>query len=137
MFGIGRVTYPLTFFGFSALTLRRILNRVNVIDPGPITADSTKYLITFYTGLYRALMFPRRLGLYLFLHTPTELMIATDERDLKSGEMVHFSPYDPSGSVHKGPLVTDNGFWDTFRTVYPLLGLAYRGELGRSFLSLL
>jgi putative alpha-1,2-mannosidase len=44
--------------------------------------------------------------------------------------MVHFSPYDSTGSVHKGPLVTDNGFWDTFRTVYPLLGLAYRGELG-------
>lgn len=44
--------------------------------------------------------------------------------------MVHFSPYDSAGGVHKGPLVTDNGFWDTFRTVYPLLGLAYRGELG-------
>lgn len=32
--------------------------------------------------------------------------------------------------MHKGILVTDNGFWDTFRTVYPLLGLAYRKELG-------
>ena len=68
----------------------------------------------FYTGLYRALTFPRRI----------------DEVEHKTGRMVHFSPYDPKGGVHEGPLVTDNGFWDTFRTVYPLLGLAYRDELG-------
>lgn len=54
----------------------------------------------------------------------------SDEVDHKTGELVHFSPYDQRGQVHKGILVTDNGFWDTFRTVYPLLGLAYRKELG-------
>lgn len=96
------------------LVWNKLLNRVDIVDPGPITAETTKYLIIFYTGLYRALMFPRRL----------------DEKDYKTGDMVHFSPYDPAGQVHQGPLVTDNGFWDTFRTVYPLLGLAYRGELG-------
>lgn len=32
--------------------------------------------------------------------------------------------------MHPGPLVTDNGFWDTFRTVYPLLGLLYPDKLG-------
>lgn len=26
------------------------------------------------------------------------------------------SPYDPRGGVFDGPSVTDNGFWDTFRT---------------------
>ena len=26
------------------------------------------------------------------------------------------SPYDPHGRVFDGPSVTDNGFWDTFRT---------------------
>ena len=26
------------------------------------------------------------------------------------------SPYDPSGRIFEGPSVTDNGFWDTFRT---------------------
>ena len=40
----------------------------------------------------------------------------------------HWSPYD--GQVHEGIGVTDNGFWDTFRTVYPLLTLAYPKELG-------
>ena len=36
----------------------------------------------------------------------------------EQGKLVHYSPYDPSGKVYAGPLVTDNGFWDTFRTVY-------------------
>lgn len=43
------------------------------------------------------------------------------------GRVVHYSPYDPSGRVHPGPSVTDNGFWDTFRTVYPMLSLLYPG----------
>jgi len=43
---------------------------------------------------------------------------------------VHYSPYARGGGVHPGPLVTDNGFWDTFRTVYPLLGLLYPDKLG-------
>jgi hypothetical protein len=33
----------------------------------------------------------------------------------------HLFPYDPDGRTCPGPLVTENGFWDTFRTVYPLL----------------
>ncbi len=49
---------------------------------------------------------------------------------------MHFSPYDQEGRVHKGILVTDNGFWDTFRTVYPLLGLAYRKELGKIYMTI-
>ena len=32
--------------------------------------------------------------------------------------------------MHDGVLVTDNGFWDTFRTVYPLLALVAPAELG-------
>jgi hypothetical protein len=40
------------------------------------------------------------------------------------------SPYSPSGGVHDGPLVTDNGFWDTFRTVYPMLSVLYPDYLG-------
>lgn len=65
---------------------------------------------TFYSCLYRSLLFPRRF----------------DEVD-GQGKSVHYSPYD--GQVHDGPLCTDNGFWDTFRTVYPLLGLVYPDKL--------
>jgi len=65
---------------------------------------------TFYSCLYRSLLFPRRF----------------DEIDAQ-GRSVHYSPYD--GQIHDGPLCTDNGFWDTFRTVYPLLALAYPDKL--------
>lgn len=91
----------------------KMMSRVNVLDAGDTSEKSDKHLTIFYTGLYRALTFPRRL----------------DEID-KSGNIVHYSPYDPSGQVHPGYLVTDNGFWDTFRTVYPLLSLIYPDHLG-------
>ena len=78
---------------------RRMLGRVNVVDSGVTSAAQTKHLSVFYTGLWRALTFPRRL----------------DETD-KDGNMVHYSPYSGEGGVYPGPLLTDNGFWDTFRT---------------------
>ena len=65
---------------------------------------------TFYSCLYRCLLFPRFL----------------DEID-EAGRTVHYSPYD--GQIHAGSLCADNGFWDTHRTVYPLLALAYPDKL--------
>lgn len=91
----------------------QMMSRVNVLDAGEVGDMAEKHLTIFYTGLYRALTFPRRL----------------DEIDAQ-GNVVHYSPYDPQGGVHPGYLVTDNGFWDTFRTVYPLLSLAYPDHLG-------
>jgi len=91
----------------------RIMSRVNILDAGQLTEQSARYMQIFYTGLYRALMFPRRI----------------DEIDSK-GQLVHYSPYDPHGGIHPGPLVTDNGLWDTYRTVYPLLSLIYPDQLG-------
>jgi len=92
---------------------RSLLRRVDIVDPGPINEATFRRVDSFYTGLYRALLFPRRL----------------DELDA-SGRRVHYSPYDPQGGIHDGILVTDTGFWDTFRTVYPLLTLVYPTELG-------
>ena len=60
----------------------------------------------FYTALYRAILFPRTLN----------------EFD-KDGKMVHYSPY--NGKVLPGPMYTDNGFWDTFRSAFPLNALMY------------
>jgi len=62
--------------------------------------------VTFYTALYRALLFPR----------------IWYEYDA-GNNMVHFSPYD--GKVHAGEMYADNGFWDTFRAVYPFFTLLY------------
>ena len=63
---------------------------------------------TFYSCLYRALLFPRKFY---------ELDAA--------GHPVHYSPY--NGQVRPGYLYTDTGFWDTFRALFPFLNLLYPG----------
>jgi len=95
----------------SRMVWRSMLSRIDVVDPGAMTQETFRRLSIFYTGLYRALLFPRRL----------------DELD-SNGRRHHYSPYDSAGQMHDGILVTDTGFWDTFRTVYPLLSLAYPEE---------
>jgi predicted alpha-1,2-mannosidase len=40
--------------------------------------------------------------------------------------MIHFSPYD--GKVYEGFMFADNGFWDTFRAVFPFFTLMYPEE---------
>lgn len=69
-----------------------------------IEADDDRTRTTFYSCFYRTKLFPRMLHEY-------------DAR----GKQVHYSPYD--GKVHDGPLYTDTGFWDTFRTQHPLMTL--------------
>jgi predicted alpha-1,2-mannosidase len=91
----------------------KMLSRVDVVDPGELTGTVSRHLSIFYTSLWRSLTFPRRI-----------------DEITKDDKMVHYSPYDPRGGVHDGPLVTDNGFWDTFRTVYPMLSLLYPDHLG-------
>lgn len=83
---------------------QNMLNRVHIEDA---TETQNK---TFYTCLYRSVLFPR------FWH----------EYD-KDNNQIHYSPYD--GQIHSGPLVTDNGFWDTHRTVYSLLSILYPEHL--------
>lgn len=63
-------------------------------------------LRTFYSALYRTLLFPRMFYEY--------------DRD---STIMHYSPY--NGQVLPGRLFTDNGFWDTFRAAMPLLTLLY------------
>lgn len=61
---------------------------------------------TFYSCLYRSLLFPRKFY----------------EID-KDGQAVHYSPY--NGQVLPGYMYTDTGFWDTFRCLFPLLNMMY------------
>jgi predicted alpha-1,2-mannosidase len=61
---------------------------------------------TFYSCLCRVLLFPRKFYEY-------------DE----NGDVVHYSPY--NGEVLPGYMFTDNGFWDTFRAVFPFFNLMY------------
>ncbi|MFD1604872.1 GH92 family glycosyl hydrolase [Flavobacterium artemisiae] len=59
---------------------------------------------TFYSCLYRTMLFPRKLYEYN-----------------KDGKPVHYSPY--NGEILPGYMYTDTGFWDTFRALFPLLNL--------------
>ena len=69
-----------------------------------VEGGSNDQLKTFYSCLYRTMLFPRKFY----------------EFD-KNGEVVHYSPY--NGKVLPGYMFTDNGFWDTFRAVFPLFNL--------------
>ena len=80
-----------------------VLGKIEVED------ESIDHLRTFYSCLYRSLLFPR----------------AFYEMDA-AGEIVHYSPY--NGTVQKGYMFTDTGFWDTFRCLFPLLNLMYPSE---------
>ena len=63
-------------------------------------------LRTFYSCLYRSLLFPRK-------------FFEINEKN----EIVHYSPY--NGGILPGYMFTDNGFWDTFRSQFPFLTLMY------------
>ena len=77
-----------------------VLGRVEVSD------DNTDNLRTFYSCLYRSLLFPRS-----FYETDAD------------GRVMHYSPY--NGKVLPGYMFTDTGFWDTFRSLFPFLNLMY------------
>ena len=77
-----------------------VMNRVRV------EGGTDEQLRTFYSCLYRSLLFPRKFY----------------EVD-KYGNIVHYSPY--NGEVRRGLMYTDTGFWDTFRALFPFLNLMY------------
>ena len=77
-----------------------VLGRIQVED------DNVDHLRTFYSCLYRSVLFPR--SFY--------------EIDA-NGKPYHYSPY--NGQVLAGRLFTDTGFWDTFRSLFPLVDLIY------------
>ena len=77
-----------------------VLGKIEVED------DNIDHLRTFYSCLYRAVLFPR--SFY--------------EKDA-SGNVVHYSPY--NGQVLPGYMFTDTGFWDTFRCLFPFLNMMY------------
>lgn len=78
----------------------KVLGRIEVED------NNIDNLRTFYSCLYRSVLFPRNLS-----------EINSD------GKIVHYSPY--NGKVLPGYMFTDTGFWDTFRSLFPLLNLVY------------
>ncbi len=71
-----------------------------------VYGKSEKDIRTFYSCLYRVLLFPRS-------------FYEINEKN----KVVHYSPY--NGKVLPGYMFTDNGFWDTFRAVFPYFAFMY------------
>ena len=80
-----------------------ILSRIEV------SGGNLDQLRTFYSCLYRSTLFPLK-------HYEID-----DE-----GEILHFSPH--TDKVEKGYFYTGTGFWDTFRSLFPLLNVLYPSE---------
>lgn len=78
----------------------KVLGKIYVED------DNIDHLRTFYSCLYRSVLFPRS-----FYEIDSQ------------GNAVHYSPY--NGQVLGGYMFTDTGFWDTFRSLFPFLNLMY------------
>ncbi len=74
-----------------------------------VKGGTAEQIQTFYSCLYRVLLFPR--SFYEFD---------------KDNHIVHYSPY--NGQVLSGYMFTDNGFWDTFRAVFPFFTLMYPSQ---------
>lgn len=79
-----------------------------------IEDDNVDAIRTFYSCLYRCLLFPHR-----FYEVAD------------GGEIVHYSPY--NGKVCRGYLYTDTGFWDTFRALFPFVDAFYPEEAEKMF----
>ncbi|MDR6572068.1 putative alpha-1,2-mannosidase [Curtobacterium sp. 320] len=86
-------------------------------------------LTSLYSGLYRLFLYPNRAG-----------------ETARDGVPRHRSPYgsvqaepirdEPGPEVVDGPFTTTNGFWDTYRTAWPLLALLTpetAGDLAQGF----
>lgn len=78
----------------------------NVLGKIEVEGGNLNQYRTFYSCLYRSLLFPRKF--YEFT---------------ADGQPVHYSPY--NGQVLPGYMYTDTGFWDTFRCLFPFLNLMY------------
>ncbi|MFK2645937.1 GH92 family glycosyl hydrolase [Bacteroides fragilis] len=78
----------------------------NVLGKIEVESGNLDQYRTFYSCLYRSLLFPRKF--YEFT---------------ADGQPIHYSPY--NGQVLPGYMYTDTGFWDTFRCLFPFLNLMY------------
>lgn len=90
----------------------QLLNRV-LVEGG--TEEDMK---TFYSCMFRA---------NLFSHKFYE--------EKEDGSPYYYSPYDEK--IHDGYMFTDNGFWDTFRSQFPLTNILHPTMLGQYMQALL
>lgn len=93
-------------------TWNKLLNRI-LVEGG-----TDEEIRTFYSCLFRANLFSRRFY----------------ELDA-NGNPYYYSPYD--GKIYEGMMFTDNGFWDTFRSQFPLTNILHPTQQGQYMLAML
>lgn len=76
-----------------------------------IEGASAAQRVTFYSSLYRVFLYPSSMT------------------ELKDGVTQHWSPY--ANEARPGALYVNNGFWDTYRAVWPLYTLLAPERAGR------
>jgi len=77
-----------------------------------VEGGTDEQMRTFYSCLFRANLFSRK-----FYERKAD------------GSPYYYSPYD--GMIHDGYMYTDNGFWDTFRSQFPLTNILHPTQQGR------
>ena len=90
----------------------QLLNRV-LVEGG--TEEDMK---TFYSCMFRAILFSHKFY-----------------EDKEDGSPYYYSPYDEK--IHDGYMFTDNGFWDTFRSQFPLTNILHPTMQGQYMQALL
>lgn len=96
---------PEDFLRKSETTWMNYLNKIKVKH------HDDQQVATFYHNLYRGFLFPQT------FYEINEL-----------GEKIHYNTL--SKKVSPGVLYTNNGFWDTYKTLYPLYSLIAEKEYG-------
>lgn len=96
---------------FSGLTKESKQEWNELMERVQVEFEDEARAAVFYTNLYRGMLFPR-----FFWETN------------EAGSLVHFSAY--NGKVLPGRAVTDQGFWDAYRTVYPMLSVIFPDKMG-------
>ena len=94
---------------FDAVTTKGKAEWNKVLSKIKVEGGNLDQYRTFYSCLYRSLLFPRKL-------------YEIDE----NGNVVHYSPY--NGEILPGFMYTDTGFWDTFRCLFPFLNLMFPSQ---------
>ncbi|MBO4801431.1 MAG: GH92 family glycosyl hydrolase, partial [Bacteroidaceae bacterium] len=96
-------------------TWNKLLGRIRV------EGGTDEDIRTFYSCLFRANLFSRK---FYELKPPS----LTGEGSGK-GQPYYYSPYD--GKTYDGYMFTDNGFWDTFRSQFPLTNILHPTQQGQ------
>ncbi|MFZ7089400.1 GH92 family glycosyl hydrolase [Curtobacterium sp. RRHDQ10] len=102
------------------------------LDTLHVEGASDDQLASIYSGLYRLFLYPNRAGETALTGSPHHRSPYGDVLDhpIRSG------PEAGAPEIVEAALTTTNGFWDTYRTAWPLLGLLTpdtAGELAQGF----